>query len=30
MTQGYFENNYLTRRDLNDEIKKIVENYINL
>lgn len=28
-TQGYFENKYLTRRDLNDEVKKIVEDYVN-
>jgi hypothetical protein len=29
MTQGYFENKYLTKQDLNDEIKKIVKDYVN-
>jgi hypothetical protein len=27
-TQGYFENKYLTRRDLNDEIKKMVKDEV--
>lgn len=30
MTKGYFEFEYLKRRDLNDEVQKVVQNYFNI
>lgn len=30
MTKGYFEFEYLKRRDLKDEVQKVVQNYLNI
>lgn len=30
MTKGYFEFEYLKRRDLKDEVQKVVQNYFNI